>query len=139
MPKSLQRYLSLHDFEADARRILPKPIYAYVSGAVEDEESLKANSSSFKQYGFLPNVLVDVSRVDATATLFGKKYSAPIGIAPMGIAAITSYRGDVTLAQAAAKAQIPCIMSGSSLIRLEEVMQDAPTTWFQAYLPGDEQ
>src|SRR3546814_8478977 len=29
-------------------------------------------------------------------------------------------------------------MSGSSLIRLEEVMDAAPGTWFQAYLPGDE-
>src|SRR3546814_16229841 len=29
-------------------------------------------------------------------------------------------------------------MSGSSLIRLEEVMDAAPGTWFPAYLPGDE-
>jgi L-lactate dehydrogenase (cytochrome) len=29
-------------------------------------------------------------------------------------------------------------MSGSSLIRLEEVAQAAPETWFQAYLTGDE-
>jgi L-lactate dehydrogenase (cytochrome) len=29
------------------------------------------------------------------------------------------------------------IMSGSSLIRLEDVVQASPATWFQAYLPGD--
>lgn len=30
-------------------------------------------------------------------------------------------------------------MSGSSLIRLEEVMEAAPGTWFQAYLPGSQE
>src|SRR5258708_16811906 len=32
---------------------------------------------------------------------------------------------------------IPMIMSGTSLIRLEDVRAAAPDTWFQAYLPGD--
>jgi L-lactate dehydrogenase (cytochrome) len=42
------------------------------------------------------------------------------------------------MAKAAADAGVPCIMSGSSLIRLETVMEQAPGTWFQAYLPGDD-
>jgi L-lactate dehydrogenase (cytochrome) len=70
--------------------------------------------------------------------LFGETYKMPVGIAPMGISALTSYRGDVVMASGAKSAGAPCIMSGSSLIRLEEVMEAAPTTWFQAYLPGDE-
>jgi L-lactate dehydrogenase (cytochrome) len=55
----------------------------------------------------------------------------------MGISALFAYRGDVVMAQAACQASVPAIMSGSSLIRLEEVMEAAPGTWFQAYLPGD--
>jgi L-lactate dehydrogenase (cytochrome) len=55
----------------------------------------------------------------------------------MGIAALSAYRGDLVLAQAAQRAGIPMIMSGSSLIRLEAVAQAAPQTWFQAYLPGE--
>ncbi len=43
------------------------------------------------------------------------------------------------MAVAAKKAGALCIMSGSSLIRLEEVMDAAPGTWFQAYLPGKEE
>ncbi|MCK6423131.1 MAG: alpha-hydroxy-acid oxidizing protein, partial [Aquabacterium sp.] len=42
------------------------------------------------------------------------------------------------LTQAAARENVPMIMSGSSLIRLEEVVQANPDAWFQAYLPGDE-
>src|SRR5690606_13020348 len=48
-----------------------------------------------------------------------------------------AYRGDLVLAAAAQAANIPMIMSGSSLIRLEEVAAQSPSTWFQAYLPGD--
>lgn len=41
------------------------------------------------------------------------------------------------LARSAARANIPMIMSGSSLIRLEDVAQEKLGPWFQAYLPGD--
>ncbi len=55
----------------------------------------------------------------------------------MGIAAMTAYRGDLVLARCAAAANIPMVLSGSSLIRLEDVAAEAPDAWFQAYLPGD--
>ncbi|CCH07980.1 alpha-hydroxy acid oxidase [Achromobacter xylosoxidans] len=137
MSDPLRRMLSLHDFEAAARQILPKPLYAYVSGAVEDGQSERGNRQAYDDYGFRPKVLVDVSRRSTRCTVLGREYAAPVGVAPMGIAALTSYRGDVILARAAAEAGVPCIMSGSSLIRLETVMEAAPGTWFQAYLPGD--
>lgn len=137
MPDPLRRMLSLHDFEDAARRILPKPLYAYVSGAVEDGQSERSNRQAFGEYGFRPKVLVDVSRRSTRCTVLGRDYATPVGVAPMGISALTSYRGDIVLARAAAEAGVPCIMSGSSLIRLETVMEAAPGTWFQAYLPGD--
>jgi L-lactate dehydrogenase (cytochrome) len=55
----------------------------------------------------------------------------------MGISALSAYRGDLVLARAAREANIPMIMSGSSLIRLEEVVKENPAAWFQAYLPGE--
>ena len=138
MPDSLRHILNLHDFDRAARKRLPKPLYAYVSGAVEDGLSERANRQAFDQYGFRPRVLVDVSPRSTRTSVLGADYAAPVGVAPMGISAMSSYRGDIVLARAAAAAGVPCIMSGSSLIRLEEVMQAAPGTWFQAYLPGDE-
>jgi L-lactate dehydrogenase (cytochrome) len=129
--------LSLDDFEEAARRYLPRPIFAYVSGGVEDNSSLRDNRAAFGELGFLPRFLVDVSKRSAATTLFGRTYSAPFGIAPMGIMALSAYRGDLVVARAAAQAQIPMIMSGSSLIRLEEVAQEGTGAWFQAYLPGD--
>lgn len=137
-PAHLARYLSLHDFEPAARRRLPKPIFGYVAGFVEDGQSETDNRVSFARYSLRTRILVDVSRRQQTIKLFGREYSSPVGVAPMGISALTAYRGDIVQARAAQAANVPCIMSGSSLIRLEEVMAEAPGTWFQAYLPGDE-
>jgi L-lactate dehydrogenase (cytochrome) len=138
LPARLGHILSLDDFEPAARRHLPGPIFAYISGAVERNHSLRLNARAFEQYEFITRVLIDMSKRSTTTHLLGKRYSAPIGLAPMGISALSAYRGDLVLAQAAARENVPMIMSGSSLIRLEEIVQANPDAWFQAYLPGDE-
>jgi L-lactate dehydrogenase (cytochrome) len=129
--------LCLDDFEAWARKRLPRAIFGYIAGAAETNASLQMNRDSFRDYAFVPNALVDVSKRSQEVALFGKTYASPIGIAPMGLSALSAYRGDLVLAKAAARAGIPMIMSGSSLIRLEEVAQASRDAWFQAYLPGD--
>jgi L-lactate dehydrogenase (cytochrome) len=139
MPRALARMLSLDDFESAAKRRLPRPIFGYVAGAAEDNQSLRANRSAFAQYAFSPRVLVDVSRRTQQTELFGRRYASPFGIAPMGISALSAYRGDIVLARAAREQGIPAILSGTSLIPLEDVIRAAPGTWFQAYLPGDPQ
>ena len=138
MNRSLRSILSLDDLEPAARRRLPRPIFAYVSGAVETNAAWRDNRAAFDEWGFVPRVLVDVSKRTAATRLFGEEYAQPFGIAPMGIAALSAYRGDVVLATGAAAEGIPMILSGSSLIRLEEVARANPRAWFQAYLPGDE-
>ena len=116
---------------------LPRPIFGYIAGAAETNRSLHDNRLAFDEFGFVPRVLVDVSKRSQQTSLFGRTYAAPFGIAPMGISALYAYRGDIVLATAAAAANIPMIMSGSSLIRLEDVAKEGTTEWFQAYLPGD--
>jgi L-lactate dehydrogenase (cytochrome) len=138
MSRRLSRLLCLDDFEAAARRHLPRPIFGYVAGASETNRSLRDNREAFDEWGFLPGVLVDVSKRDPSVELFGRRYALPFGIAPMGIAALWAYRGDLVLAAGAAEAGAAAIMSGSSLIRLEDIAQQSPQTWFQAYLPGEQ-
>lgn len=133
----MQRYLSLEDFEATARRRLPNMLYRYVSGATETDAALADNRRAFEGYGFVPRVLNDVSGRAQTTNLFGKSYASPFGIPPMGSAALIAYRGDVVLTRAAAAMNVPMILSASSLIRLEDVRRENPNAWYQAYLAGD--
>ena len=139
VPAALRNMLSLHDFEAAARRRLPRPIFGYIAGAAEDNASLRDNREAFGEYGFATRVLRDVSRRSQAVELFGQRYASPFGIAPMGISALSTYRGDLVLARAAQRAGIVSIMSGTSLIPMEEVARESPATWFQAYLPGDQE
>lgn len=138
MPPRLRRILCLDDFEEAARRHLPAPVFAYVSGGVERNQTLRANAQAFERLEFVTRVLVDTSKRSTQTQLLGRDWSAPFGIAPMGISALSAYRGDLVLARAAAQENVPMIMSGSSLIRLEEIEQANPQAWFQAYLPGAE-
>lgn len=134
---SLNKILCLDDFEAVASTYLPKSLFGYIAGAAETNLSLRHNRQCFDDISFIPRVLVDISKRTIHKSIFGKTYAAPFGIAPLGLSALTAYRGDLVLATAAKKSNIPMIMSGSSLIRLEEVAAANPEAWFQAYLPGD--
>jgi len=110
MPTPLSRILSLDDLEPAARKHLPRPIFGYVAGAVEDNRSLRDNRVAFEELAFLPRVLVDTSKRTTATELFGHTYAAPFGIAPMGISAVSAYRGDLVQARAAMAANIPMIL-----------------------------
>ena len=135
--RRLASILNLHDLDRAAKRHLPRPIYGYIANVAEDGHTAQANRSAFDAYSFLPRALVDVSDISLETELLGQRYALPIGIAPMGISALSAYRGDLVQAKAAARAGIPMILSGSSLIAMEEVLGQGQTDWFQAYLPGD--
>jgi L-lactate dehydrogenase (cytochrome) len=137
-PRILSSILALEDFEEAARRYIPRPIFGYVSGAAETNASLRGNRAAFDDLAFVPKTLVDVQARTTKAALFGCTYDAPFGIAPMGGTAMAAYEGDLVLARAAARNNIPMILSGASLTPLERVKAEGPTAWFQAYLPGED-
>jgi L-lactate dehydrogenase (cytochrome) len=136
VPRRLRRYLTLDDFEPVARRLLPKFLYGYVSGGAETDAALHDNRKAFDEYGFVPRVLKDVSGRDQTTTLFGRTYASPFGIPPMGSSALIAYRGDIVLTRAARAANLPMILSASSLITLEDIRRANDAAWYQAYLAG---
>jgi len=136
-PRVLRRMLALDDFEDAARRVIPRPIFGYVTGGAETNASRRANREVWDEIAFVPKSLVDSSGRAQKTTLFGHAYDAPFGIAPMGGTAMAAYQGDLVLARAAAAANVPMILSGASLTPLEQVREAGPTAWFQAYLPGE--
>lgn len=135
--RKLNRFLSLRDFEKAAARKLPRPIYGYISGAAETNAALDGNQDAFAEIDFVTRVLRDVSGRSLNTHLLGKTYAAPFGIAPMGVSSLSAYRGDLALARAAEKAGVPMVISAASLIRMEEITDDAPGVWYQAYLPPE--
>jgi L-lactate dehydrogenase (cytochrome) len=136
LPRKFRSLLCLNDFERAAQRRLPRPLFGYVSGGVEEGHAMRGSADAYQDYVLVPRYFAGVHGAAIGTTLFGESYSAPFGIAPMGICAINAYRADLSFARAARRAGIPMIISGSSLIPLEEIAEANPGAWFQAYLPA---
>jgi L-lactate dehydrogenase (cytochrome) len=132
----LKSLLSIADLERAAGRRLPPSIYGYVIGGSEDENSLAGNRSGFNRWSFMPRPLTDVSRRSQETDLFGHRFAAPIGISPMGVSSLVRFDGDIMLARAARKMNLPFILSGASTTKLEKVAAEYPDMWFQAYVPS---
>jgi (S)-mandelate dehydrogenase len=130
--------INIEDLHRIAKRKLPKVIFDYIEGGVEDERGLSRNEAAFHKHRLLPRYLVDVSKRDQSATVFGRTYASPFGISPTGGVGLYRREGEVMLAQAAAEANIPYIMSGGSNASMEDAARVAPNNvWFQLYAAKD--
>ncbi|MPZ47314.1 MAG: alpha-hydroxy-acid oxidizing protein [Betaproteobacteria bacterium] len=136
-PRALRHILCLDDFEEPARRMLPRPIYGFISGGVETNASREGNRAAFGELAFLPRVLLNTRARQQKTTLLGRTYDLPFGFPPMGGTALAAYMGDIVLAKVAAELNTVMIQSGASLTTMEKVREVGPTAWFQAYLPGE--
>lgn len=131
--RRLRRILDLDDFERAVRAKLPRAVYGYVAHGAETEATLRANRAAFDAWRLVTRVLVGVSKRCQEVQLFDRRYAAPFGIAPMGGGALVAYEGHTEMASAAARADIPFILSANSIVPLEEVVQSNPDMWFAAY------
>ncbi|MBI3513701.1 MAG: alpha-hydroxy-acid oxidizing protein, partial [Proteobacteria bacterium] len=105
--------VNIEDLHQMAKRRLPKVAFDFIEGGLEDEHGLDRNTAAFRKHQLLPRYLVDVSARDQSATIFGRTYKGPFGVAPTGGAGLFRRGADLMLAQAAVDADIPYIMSGA--------------------------
>ncbi|HEY1609432.1 MAG TPA: alpha-hydroxy acid oxidase, partial [Paraburkholderia sp.] len=133
----IERHLSIADLQQSARRRLPASIYGYVSGAAEDHRTFANNRAAFDRWMLHPRMLTGVAQRSQEVDLFGVRYSAPFGIAPMGLAGLCAHDGDLSLARAAAAERVPFVLSAASTVPLETVAAAAPGSWYQGYLSAD--
>jgi L-lactate dehydrogenase (cytochrome) len=132
--RRLRSAANIDDLRRIARRRLPRGVFDYIDGAAEDERSLANNAAAFTRWEFSPNVLRDVSRLDTTITLFDREISMPLVLAPTGYTRLTHSEGELSVARAAARANVPYSLSTMSTRSIEEVaaVSDGPK-WFQVY------
>ncbi len=133
--RRLKRILSLEEFEPIAARILPHATMAYVGGSAGSGAAYRNNRERLDDWRFVTRVLRNTEGRTQTTTLFGQRYAAPFGIAPMGASAVIAYDADNRLARAAGAADVPYILSANAITPLEEVIRANPRAWFAAYLP----
>jgi len=135
---SIDKAVNLEDLHRLARKKIPKIVFDFIEGGVEDEVGMARNEDAFRELKLLPRYMVDVSVRDTSTTLFGRTYSSPVGISPTGIAGIFRRGADLMLAEAAREANVPFIMSGASTASIEELARVTPEHgWYQLYMAKD--
>lgn len=135
---SLNRACNTEEVRAAAQRYLPRLVFDYIDGGAEDEVCMRRNREAFEALKLVPRYLVDVSHVDQSAELFGRRYRCSFGIGPTGLAAFARPGADQMLAEAAAAFDVPFVLSGAGTACVEAVCKLAPkNTWYQLYVARD--
>jgi L-lactate dehydrogenase (cytochrome) len=138
--RRLARAASVDDLREIARRRLPRGVFDYIDGAAEDEISAERNVAAFRRLEFRPRVLRDVSDVDPSALLLGRRVPLPLVLSPTGFARMAHSQGELAVARAAARAGIPYVLSTLGTRSIEEVRAvSAGDLWFQVYVWRDKE
>jgi L-lactate dehydrogenase (cytochrome) len=132
------RAASAIDYRELARRRLPRFLFEYVDGGAYAEVTLRRNVEDLERTELRQRVLRDVSQLDLSTELFGRRLAMPVALGPVGLAGMYARRGEVQAARAADAAGLPVCLSTMSVCGLDEVaraIQAAP--WFQLYMIRD--
>ncbi|PGH32653.1 (S)-2-hydroxy-acid oxidase [[Emmonsia] crescens] len=122
-----------------AQKRLPKQVWDYYASGADEENAIRRNRSAFDRLLLRPRVFRDVSHVDTSTTIFGKKYPIPIGISPSAMQRLVGGEGEIDMARAAANRGTTMILSSHTTCTLEDVIRapggDNPVDfWFQLYI-----
>src|SRR5947207_464183 len=103
--------VSLLDYEALARQVLPGPAFDYFAAGAGAEITVRENRQGFDAVRLRPRVLVPVGRRDPSVTLFGRELPSPIIVAPMAFQKMAHPDGELATARACAAAGVVFVAS----------------------------
>lgn len=132
-------FMNLHEVVHKARQNLNQNAWDYIVGGVETETTLRRNRMALDSIAFRPRVLCDVSKVDTSTEILGRKLRLPIVLCPVGSLESFHPEGAAPVVKAAAGFGIAHMLSSVCDPGLEGVAQAAPEglRMFQLYVRGD--
>jgi L-lactate dehydrogenase (cytochrome) len=129
---------SSDDIAKEGTRRLPRFLAEYLAGGSYAEHTLRRNVEDLRGIELRQRVLCNVSEVDVSRELFGRRWSLPVGLGPIGISGMFARRGELQAAQAAEHANVPFCLSTVSVCSIEEIRAAVTRPfWFQLYVIRD--
>lgn len=129
---------AVKDYRALARRRLSRIAFDYLEGGAEDGRTLTRNRAAYEQILFRPRILRDVTAVDASVQVLGRRQAMPAIVGPTGLNGLYWPRAEEALARAAHAAGLPFAMSTASTSLLESVRAATDgDLWLQLYVQKD--
>ena len=136
--ESFNPLVTLSDYEPYARAHLSHMAYEYIAGGAGDEFTMRANREAFDHIKLRPRMLVDVSNVDTSCTVFGQEMSLPVLLAPCAYQKLMHPDGEVETVRGANAAGVSFVLSTSATASVEECAAAATQPlWFQLYTTRD--
>ncbi|HJO02495.1 MAG TPA: alpha-hydroxy acid oxidase [Acidobacteriota bacterium] len=130
--------VSIFDFEATARTNVPPSHFAYMATGVDGEATLRANREAIARVQLRARHLVDVSEIDMSTEIFGRRWETPIVIQPCGSQKAFHPEGEVAVARAARARGHLQTLSTVTTSSVEEVNEArGEPVWYQLY-PTDQ-
>jgi L-lactate dehydrogenase (cytochrome) len=117
-----------------ARARLPHFAFEYGDGGAGDDKGIARNWAALDAVELVPRYSVTADLPPIDIELFGDRYAAPFGVAPMGGPAYVWPGADRLLARAAQAARIPYVLGTPGGMTVEQAAKIAPDIlWFQLY------
>src|SRR5919204_2144204 len=129
-----RRFPTIASLRRHARRHVPSFAFEYMDGGAGAGGGIARNWCAFDAVELVPRYGVTTALPPVAIELFGRPYSAPIGVAPMGGPSIVWPAADQLLAAAAQRARVPYtlgLVGGMTVERAAEIAPDV--LWFQLY------
>ena len=136
--RAAQDALSVFDFEAAAKQRIPVAHWGYLNTGTDDDRTIQANRDGFDQWVLRPRRLIDVSKVDASVSLYGTRYPTPIVINPVGSQKAFHPEGEIAVARAAKARDHLQVLSTVATTSIEDtIAARGGPVWFQLYHQSD--
>ncbi|BFM06830.1 alpha-hydroxy acid oxidase [Halioxenophilus aromaticivorans] len=132
-----ENLIDISDYQALAKRRLPKFLFDFLEGDAEDGFARSNNAQSLNSVQLMPQRLVDVGEVQTKVDYWQERASMPLVLAPTALTRMFHHQGELAVACAAEKQSVPYVLSTMSSVALEDVYAANPNTWFQLYAYRD--
>ena len=132
-------FATLHEIVKAAKTRLNANIWDYLVGGTETETTLRRNRMALDSIAFKPRVLRDVSKIDPSSEILGKKIRLPVMLAPVGSLESFEPGGGITVAKGAGAGNVAMLISSVTTLKLEDIVKGgAGPKIYQLYVRGDD-
>ncbi|MEO0895060.1 MAG: alpha-hydroxy acid oxidase [Bacteroidota bacterium] len=129
-------YPAIEDLRRKAKKRLPFVAWEYLESGTGDEKAVDRNREGLDKITFIPQFMKGEMSFNIETELFGRKYSAPFGVAPVGLTGLMWPKAEQMLARMAARNKIPFSLSTVATQIPEDVGPEVGDMgWFQLYPP----
>ncbi|MGW1161600.1 lactate 2-monooxygenase [Streptomyces sp. NPDC002519] len=124
--------------ELTEQRLGPGPV-GYVAGSAGNGSTARANRAALERRRIVPRMLRDVRERDLSVEVLGRRWPAPLALAPVGVLSIMHPDAESAAARAATALGVPYVLSSASSTPMEQVAEASGDgeRWFQLYWAKD--